>query len=121
MVRRRHPALERWLAVALALAPLACTRASEPERPEASEASEAPDPGPPPLPPGAHLETVEMLKADIDTPRHPSDGGGRAWLESPPNDPVRAVVGTGSRFPLAGYCACNWAYRCQRTCTGTCL
>ncbi len=102
VVRRRHPALAlgRALMVALALALLACTRASEPERPEASEAGEAPDPGTPQLPPGAQLEMVEMLKADLDTPRHPSDGGGRAWLESPPDDPVRATVGTGGRFPL---------------------
>ena len=41
-----------------------------------------------------------MLRADLGTPRHPSDGGGRAWLEAPPDAPVRAAVGSSGRFPL---------------------
>jgi len=30
--------------------------------------------------PSAKLDTVEMLLEDLAAPRHPSDGGGRAWL-----------------------------------------
>ncbi|MEM7584447.1 MAG: DUF3604 domain-containing protein [Acidobacteriota bacterium] len=28
------------------------------------------------------LELVESLRADLEAPRHPADGGGRAWLET---------------------------------------
>ncbi len=33
--------------------------------------------------PSARLATVEMLNDDLAARRHPSDGGGRAWLEDP--------------------------------------
>ncbi len=34
--------------------------------------------------PGARPEIVESLREDLTAPRHESDGGGRAWLESGP-------------------------------------
>ena len=43
--------------------------------------------------PSAKLETVSMLLEDLAAPRHPSDGGGRAWLAGEV-EPV-AVGGTG--------------------------
>ena len=100
---RRAAAVGLALAASLALAPLACTRVSETGQPGAGEASGGPDGSDPEsaqFPPGAQLETVEMLKADMATVRHPSDGGGRAWLDAPPDEPVRATVGTPGRFPL---------------------
>ena len=30
-----------------------------------------------------HLEMVASLREDLAAERHPSDGGGRAWLEDP--------------------------------------
>jgi hypothetical protein len=39
--------------------------------------------------PNAQPEIVESLREDLATVRHPSDGGGRAWLEEGP-DPVSA-------------------------------
>lgn len=32
----------------------------------------------------AKLDTFKMLREDLDTARHPSDGGGKAWLVDPP-------------------------------------
>jgi len=41
----------------------------------------APTPNPEGDPPGANMELVQALREDLAAPRHPSDGGGRAWLE----------------------------------------
>ncbi|MEN8163434.1 MAG: DUF3604 domain-containing protein, partial [Acidobacteriota bacterium] len=49
------------------------------------------------LSPSAKLETVQMLLEDIEAPRHPADGGGRAWLEPAPAPVV--VVGR-ARFSI---------------------
>jgi hypothetical protein len=37
-------------------------------------------------PPTAVLQTVMQLRSDLETVRHPSDGGGRAWLEDGPTE-----------------------------------
>ena len=34
------------------------------------------------LSPDARVDTYAALREDLETPRHPADGGGRAWLES---------------------------------------
>ena len=39
-------------------------------------------------PPTALVPTHEELLADLAAPRHPSDGGGRAWLEEGPTEVV---------------------------------
>jgi hypothetical protein len=46
---------------------------------ETPEGAPAPDPAGDP--PGANIELVQALREDLAAPRHPSDGGGRAWLE----------------------------------------
>jgi hypothetical protein len=56
----------------LALAALAC-RDGAPERPLSQTRS-----------PNAQPEIVEALREDLARPRHPSDGGGRAWLDGAP-------------------------------------
>lgn len=72
-----------WLAVALtslSAVSIACEQAPEPG---SEAASRVVLPGLPPLGPrsaDAHPEVVEPLIEDLHTPRHPSDGGGRAWL-----------------------------------------
>lgn len=61
------------------LLPTACGEDPEPTVLRASPAAR----GLPPLGPvsaDAHPEVVEPLIADLETPRHPADGGGRAWL-----------------------------------------
>jgi len=47
----------------------------------------------------AKVDVYEMLRGDLQRVRHPSDGGGRAWLEAPaPSEPGgRPVVVAGSR------------------------
>jgi len=74
------------LAPALGLALLACGAPA----PGPSEARQGPS--------DARLDVVEMLRADRDAPRHPADGGGRAWLETGPEGPPRAVAGQPGRF-----------------------
>jgi hypothetical protein len=53
-----------------------------------------------PAPSDARPDVVETLRADRDAPRHPADGGGRAWLEAGPEGPPRAVAGQPGRFHL---------------------
>ncbi len=46
---------------------------------------------PPPMPlPVARPELVESLREDVTLERHPSDGGGRAWIEDASPTPIRA-------------------------------
>jgi len=52
------------------------------------------------LPPGAMPDLVESLRQSLATEPHPSDGGGRAWLEQLPGDPDFAIAGTPGRFRL---------------------
>ncbi|RMH04771.1 MAG: hypothetical protein D6702_02360, partial [Planctomycetota bacterium] len=46
----------------------------------------------PALPPTAKPEVVESLRAGAAAAKHPSDGGGRAWLDAEQSDP-EAVAG----------------------------
>jgi hypothetical protein len=51
-------------------------------------------------PPGAIPELVEGLRESLAITPHPSDGGGRAWLEQMPGDPEFAIAGAPGRFTL---------------------
>ena len=67
--------------VLLTVAALACRETppeTAPETPAGDEWS-----------PGAQPEIVRSLREDLARTRHPSDGGGRAWLEEGP-DPIQA-------------------------------
>jgi hypothetical protein len=82
-------AIRRLLPLAWALAWTACAGEPDPGGPEPQR----------PGPPGARWDAVEMLRESLARPRHPSDGGGRAWLE--PEDGgerPRAQVGRPGRF-----------------------
>ena len=48
-------------------------------------------------PPGAIPEIVEDLRESLAATPHPSDGGGRAWLEQMPGDPEFAIAGAPGR------------------------
>jgi hypothetical protein len=50
-------------------------------------------------PPTAHWEVVDMLRAAQASAFHPSDGGGRAWLESA--EPERPQASSRGRFRIA--------------------
>jgi hypothetical protein len=52
-----------------------------------------------PGPPGAQWELVEMLREAAAREPHPSDGGGRAWLDQG-DDPPHATVGRPGRFTV---------------------
>jgi hypothetical protein len=49
------------------------------------------------LSPTARPELVETLRADLAAPRHPSDGGGRAWIEE---GPARVEAGGSGRWTI---------------------
>jgi len=49
-------------------------------------------------PPGARWDVVDMLREARDLPFHPSDGGGRAWLEKA--EPARPRVSSPARFTI---------------------
>lgn len=73
---RRAP----WRGAVLALALVG--GCSEGEHPPAARWGEAQGEIPPPdLPPTARWEVVADLRADLRAVRHPSDGGGRAWVD----------------------------------------
>ncbi len=60
------------------------------------------------LSPDAKVDSHNTLLADLEAPRHPADGGGRAWLEAPRADgaprpgeePIRLAAGSSARFEL---------------------
>ena len=65
------------------------------------------------LSPNAGVETAEAMRRDLETPRHPADGGGRSWLEAawafdgppgseptPLSETVRLTAGGRGRFDL---------------------
>ena len=84
------------LAAGVALAALACSQPAADSAPApAKSPAEPAQPGD--APPTAKLDTAQMLKEDLAAQRHPSDGGGRAWLE-----PSREAVTAGqpARFRL---------------------
>ena len=51
-------------------------------------------------PPGARRATLEELLADISAPRHPSDGGGRAWLEADGGGAPSTVASATGRWTI---------------------
>jgi hypothetical protein len=84
-----------WLA-ALAIA-LACGDPSAPPA-ESAEAEEKPLAPAREGPPGARWDVVDMLREARDLEFHPSDGGGRAWLEQA--EPARPRVSSPARFTI---------------------
>ena len=84
------PGRGRWLAplvpIGLTVAVLAGSRCGGPREPE----------GPDLDPPTARWATVEELRAGVEAPRHPSDGGGRAWLERDGDGPAARAGRPGS-------------------------
>lgn len=63
-------------------------------------ADQAAAPTPRAGPATARWELVDQLREDLDTPRHPADGGGRAWLEAEPSAPAEARAGTPGRWTI---------------------
>lgn len=53
-----------------------------------------------PEPPTARWEMVESLRQDLQAERHPSDGGGRAWLIESPGWADEATVGEPGRWTI---------------------
>lgn len=51
-------------------------------------------------PPGANRAILEEMVRDRDAPRHPSDGGGRAWLEPAGSEPEASVASTPGRWTI---------------------
>jgi hypothetical protein len=66
----------------LALMAVACDRTAPPPEPSVEPISFVSEEEKAAGPPHARWEMVEELRADLATERHPSDGGGRAWLEA---------------------------------------
>ena len=80
------------LTLPVALALVGCSGEAEPDT------ENPPRPGPP----TAVWEVVDSLREDMARPRHPSDGGGRAWLvaATPAPEFPRIVAGGRARFDL---------------------
>lgn len=84
---------ERMLAGALSVGLLCCGDA--PEIPPVTEID-------PSRSRDAKVETVQMLTEDLEATRHPSDGGGKAWIvePAPSDDPVAVPAGSRQRFVI---------------------
>ncbi|MBW2418174.1 MAG: CehA/McbA family metallohydrolase [Deltaproteobacteria bacterium] len=89
-----------WLRAAATLvlaAPLCGLAACDGSRSEPESTTESAGSGKPAEPllysRDAKLDTAALLREDLDAPRHPSDGGGRAWIESWSNlsDPAQSA------------------------------
>ncbi len=52
------------------------------------------------IPPTARPDMVEDLRLAHRAPRHPSDGGGRAWVELADGEEARVVAGAPARWTL---------------------
>ena len=65
---------------------MACSRA--PEGPEGS------------ISPRPHLEIVEALRQDLEAERHPSDGGGAAWIVEDDSGSGEVMAGRPSQWTL---------------------
>jgi hypothetical protein len=50
--------------------------------------------------PNARWEMVEELRQDLVAERHPSDGGGRAWIEPDPENPASVTAGTPGTWTI---------------------
>ncbi len=99
MLRSSCPtaALSALLAVALLGCGDPATENAAPTAPETPASKELP----PGTPPHARMDVVEMLREDMAARRSPSDGGGRAWLESGTEGPAPVQAGSSGRFRLS--------------------
>ena len=86
--RVRLHARQRWLAILVLLC--ACSPSTPPETATATPRSG---------PATARWELVDQMREDLRAPRHPADGGGRAWLEADPEQ-TAAQVGTPGRWTI---------------------
>jgi hypothetical protein len=91
-----------WMIALIAACSGACrVETREPRTAEGVPPAEPANPnGAETYPPGAIPELVESLRESLATTPHPSDGGGRAWLEQMPGDPEFAIAGAPGRFTL---------------------
>ena len=95
--------LVAWLVTAVLLACSPDVRDPDPPEPatvdvEVEEGVGVEDPL---LSPSARPEVVEMLREDALAERHPSDGGGRAWLDRSEGSGLRiAPAGGFGRYPI---------------------
>ena len=88
------------LASGVALAALACGEPAPDAQKPAPQAPAAQTPLPGDVPPTAKLDTEQLLKDDLAAKRAPSDGGGRAWLESGEGGPARVTASSSASFRL---------------------
>ncbi len=100
--RIRVPARRWWIwwTIALIAACSSACRGETREQRTADGVQPADLSGEEAYPPGAMPELVEYLRESLAITPHPSDGGGRAWLEQMPGDPEFAIAGTPGRFTL---------------------
>lgn len=101
LTRRVRMAVMRSVLLLLGLATLlALSTCAAGDDPAAGEQ----DPDTPPVevedPPTARLPMVQSLRADLEAERHPSDGGGRAWIETEDGAPPVARVGTPGTWTI---------------------
>jgi len=89
----------RALALLAALATLACGGDAS-DRPEPSGSASAVAAPAREGPATANWSIYEPLRAAMERPRHPSDGGGRAFLEPGPGDTTVATSATPGRFRI---------------------
>jgi len=84
--------LPLWILCGLAVA---CEPRERPLPPERASAV-AEDSGSP----NARREIAEALREDLLLERHPSDGGGRAWIEPDPESSAVAIAGAPGRWTI---------------------
>lgn len=97
MTRFRRPSRPLLAVALLAAAGCAPDGAAPTSPPPAAGPAAGPVAGPGPTedwPRTARPELVQVLREDRDTPRHPADGGGRAWLDG--DVPQVAIRGRGT-------------------------
>jgi hypothetical protein len=106
--RTTRPAWRPWtvlgptLALAAVLSSVSCadTDVDTPQpTPPANESTDTAARGGP-FPKTARPDLVAALEADVTAIRHPSDGGGRAWLESAPAGDTTAMASTPGRWTI---------------------
>lgn len=103
-MRERHQIVRRLVAGVLSASVVGSVTACKRAAPPAEESTwNTADPAVT-LSPNAPVSTYEMLRADLEASRHPSDGGGRAWLASPAGKPdgsnPEVVAGSRARFEV---------------------
>ncbi|MCH2170337.1 CehA/McbA family metallohydrolase [Myxococcota bacterium] len=100
---RSQSHLRLWAVLGAAALMLGCAedRAEPQSRPQPEVTTRKPNARPErPGPPTARWEMVDMLRAGRDHPPHPSDGGGRAWLEPEDGQIPSARVGEPGSFHI---------------------